>query len=189
LDWVERFFFGFILGFFSVSVIDIAVFPLLFLLVAFHLENYIGSVFYVVPVFFLIFLITLRTSFQTPLCSDKMKTFFYSLFSRHRSYWPFLLIISSLTAFLALKWSNPFLSSNSVLLWGSFVITLNFSVIVSIAAISWLVVQTSALSSSKIEPFEVPALVFKCYFVSFFKREARRVVTDRGREKKDEYIS
>lgn len=174
LDWVERFFFGFLMGIFSVFILSTVVLPLAILFNALHLDSVISvdQLFYAVPICFLIFLIFLRIIFQSPLCSERVKGSFYGTLLRHRSYWPYLLIVSSVVSFFMLIVSNSSLSATSVVFWGAFVVALDFFVPFCSVVMSFSVVQLSSFSS-KLEPDKIIDLVLKCHFLSFYRCKDR----------------
>jgi hypothetical protein len=170
LDWSERFFFGFLLGIFSIAVLTTAVFPLFILLYTLRLDSVIGinQLFYIVPFFFLIFLTLSRVELEKPLCSEQGKDYFYDRLLNYRSYWPYVLMLSTGIGFFVFIRGNPSLSSTSVAFWGSLVFSLDFGVSFSYLVMAFFVVQLSSLSS-QIDPFKIIGRLLNWQFLSFYK--------------------
>jgi hypothetical protein len=170
LDWVERFFFGFLLGIFSIAVLTTAVFPIYLILFALRLDSVVGvsQLFYVVPILFLIFLAVSRVILEKPSCSEQGRGFFCNALMKHRSYWPYLLVLSTVVGFVVFIRSTPSLSPTSVAFWEGVVFLLDFGVLFSSVAMSFFIVQMSSFSS-KIDPFETFAVLLNWQFLSFHK--------------------
>jgi uncharacterized membrane protein len=60
VDWMERFFFGFLVGMFSMIACNFVFLPLAFLLFSLYLEQWFTTAFYFIPIFLLVFLVFLR---------------------------------------------------------------------------------------------------------------------------------
>jgi len=173
VDWAERFFFGFLVGIFSMIACTFVSVPLAFLLFAIYWEQWFTTAFYLIPVFFLMVLVLLRTELGAPLSSKRANGYLRALLANHRSYWPYLLMTFSVVAFLWLGWSNPFFDGASRFLWGSFIFVFNLAVFLTFCTLTWVVVQLSSIPA-KISPVtivELPIEVLKFYFFSFFRKK------------------
>ena len=82
-SWNKRVICCLLIGFFSVAILTIAMFPIVRLLVAFHAENLIGGIFYPLPLVFLLYLLDIRSKIKMPLYSERGRDYFHNLlFSR-----------------------------------------------------------------------------------------------------------
>lgn len=174
IDWSERFFFGFLVGMFVMSVCALVSFPLAYFLYALHLEGLYVTAFYAVPLFFLLAVIALRINKGIPLSSKRVFGEFQSFVSNHRSYWPWFLIIVSIIAYMWLGWNNPFFDSASKSLWLDFIVILNFTVFLSFGLLTWLVVLFSAVPN-KVSWYTIflslPTDIFSLCFFSFYRKK------------------
>lgn len=170
---VERFFFGFLVGTFSMIVCTFVYLPLAFVLHSLYLEQWLPTVFYLVPVFFLVFLVFLRVELGAPLSSKRANGYLWAFLANHRSYWQYLLIAVSAVTYLWLGWNNPFFDGASRLLWLSFIVTLNLTVFVTFCTLTWFVVQLSSIPTkiSILTVLTIPVEVLKFYFFSFFRKK------------------
>jgi hypothetical protein len=179
IDWSERFFFGFLVGIFTVTVCTFVSIPLSYLLFALHMENLVTQIFYLVPGAFLMFLIFLRIERGAPLSSRRTNRDFRAFLQNHRSYWPWFLIVISLVTYLWLGWNNPFFDDASRALWVGLIFFLDAAVFIAFCLLAWLVVLFSCIPN-KISwfmvvldlPFKVLAL---CFFS--FRRKRQRYST------------
>lgn len=173
VDGIERFFFGFLIGIFSMIACTFVSLPLSFLLFAFYLEHLFATAFYSIPTFFLVFLVLLRAELGVPLSSKRANKYLRAFLANHRSFWPYLLMTASVVAYLFLGWNNPFFGSASRFLWGSFLFTLNFTVFVTFCTLTWFLVQLSSVPAkiSTVTVVELPLEVLKFCFFSFRRKK------------------
>jgi hypothetical protein len=175
LDWTERFFFGFLVGIFSMIVCTFVSLPLAFLLFSLYMGAWFNTAFYLIPIFFLMFLVFLRIDLRAPLSSNRANRFLRAVLRTHRSYWPYFLITISAVAYFWLGWNNPFFESASSFLWLSFIITLNFTVFLTFCVLTWFVVQLSSVSAkmSTMTVLTLPYEVLQFCFFSFLRKKRR----------------
>jgi len=175
IDWSERFFFGFIVGIFSMFACTFVSLPLAFLLFSLYLDQWFTTAFYLIPIFFLMFLVFLRVELGAPLGSRRASSFLRAFLANHRSYWPYLLMAVSVVAYLWLGWSNPFFDGASRLLWIGFIVTLNFTVFFTFCVLTWFVVQLSSVPAkiSMLTVFALPIEVLQFCFFSFHRKKKR----------------
>lgn len=173
VDWAERFFFGFLVGIFSMIVCTFVSLPLAFLLFTLYLEQWFTLAFYLIPVFFLMFLVLLRAELGVPLSSKRANGYLRAFLVNHRSYWPYLLMTSSVVTYLWLGWSNPFFDGASRFLWGSFIVFLNLTVFLTFCTLTWFVVQLATIPAkiSTVTIVELPIEVLTFYFFSFLRKK------------------
>ena len=174
LEWAERFFFGFLIGLFSMAVFALITGSLIFFLVAIYAEHLVASILYLVPICFTIFLAFFRGSLETPLSSEKAKDYLLKFLKNHRSYWPYILVTFSATTYFGLGWNNSFFNEASRSLWLGFIIAMNFLIFFFCMAITWFVTQLSCLPFMPPSPENVFGLlvtIFKFLFLSFWKRD------------------
>jgi hypothetical protein len=180
LDWTERFFFGFLVGVFSMIACTFVSLPLAFLLFSLYLGQWFNTAFYLIPIFFLMFLVFLRVDLGAPLSSNRVNRFLRAVLTSHRSCWPYLLIAVSAVAYFWLGWNNPFFDGASRLLWLSFIVTLNFTVFLTFCTLTWFVVQLSSVSA-KMSVFTVLTLPFEVLlfcFASFARKKKPLSIED-----------
>jgi hypothetical protein len=173
IDSLERFFFGFLVGIVTMLACTFVSIPLAFLLYSLYLEKSFTTVFYFIPVFFLMFLMFLRVEMGTPLSSKKTTRLLRALLANHRSYWPYLLITVSVVAYLWLGWNNPFFDAASRYSWLSFIVGLNFTVFVTFCTLTWFVIQLSSIpfKISMLTIIALPIEVLRFYFFSFHRKK------------------
>ncbi len=179
VDWAERFFFGFLVGIFSMIVCTFASVPLAFLLLALYLEQWFTPAFYFVPVFFLMFLVLFRVKLGVPLSSKRANEYLWAFLTSHRSYWPYLLMATSGVVYLWLGWDNPFFAGQSRSLWGGFLFVFNFAVFLTFVILTWFTVQLSSVPTrtSLVTVVELPVEVLKFYFFSFLRKKKSLSIT------------
>jgi len=175
VDWTERFFFGFLVGIFSMITCTFVSLPLAFLLFSLYLEQWFSTAFYLIPIFFLMFLVFLRVELGAPLSSKRANGFLRVLLANHRSYWPYLLMAVSVVTYLWLGWNNPFFDGASRFLWLSFIVTLNFTVFLTFCTLTWFVVQLSSIPAkiSTLTVLALPIEVLQFCFFSFLRKKKR----------------
>jgi len=175
VDWPERFFFGFLVGIFSMIVCTLVSLPLAFLLFALYLEHLYTTASYIIPVFFLIFLVLLRIELGVPLSSKRANSYLRAFLANHRSYWPYLLITVSFVSYSWLGRSNPFFDDASRLLWGSFIVTLNFTIFLTFCTLTWFVIQLSSIPAkiSTLTILTLPIEVLEFCFFSFLRKKSK----------------
>jgi hypothetical protein len=175
LDWTERFFFGFLVGIFSMIVCTFVSLPLVFLLFSLYLGPWFNTAFYLIPIFFLMFLVFLRVDLGAPLSTNRANRFLRAVLTSHRSYWPYFLIAVSAVAYFWLGWNNPFFDGASSLLWLGFIVTLNFTVFITFCMLTWFVVQLSSVTAkmSMLTVLTLPFEVLQFCFASFLRKKKR----------------
>jgi len=180
VEWAERFFFGFMVGLFSMIICSFISLPLAFLLFALYLQHLFAVAFYFIPTFFLVFLVLLRAELGVPLSSRKANDYLRAFVANHRSYWPYLLITVSVVTYLWLGWNNPFFDDASRSLWFGFILILNLTVFLSACALTWLVVQLSSIPAkiSTVAIVELPKKVLGFYFCSFLRKKKELLIKE-----------
>jgi hypothetical protein len=147
IDWVERFFFGFLFGMFSGLVFLVFLFiPIAFILMVTFSDNIIAVAIYAGPIFFLVFFSILRLYLKNPLCSDSMRNEFLNWFQKNVTFAPLILLISSGILVTGVLFNNPFFSSYNSSVWIGFLVYLNlglFSYVISMTNFALMLASLS----------------------------------------------
>ena len=192
LEWAERFFFGFLIGFFSMAAFALITGSLMVFLVAIYSEHFVASILYLAPICFTIFLAFFRGSLETPLGSEKAKDYLLKFLKNHRSYWPYLVVTFSVTTYFGLGWNNPFFNDASRSLWLGFTIFMHISIFSFCMLITYFVTQLSCLSfmpTSVENVMGLLAMIFKFLFLSFQKRDMHANGTGAKKRKRHSRIT
>jgi hypothetical protein len=148
IDWVERFFFGFLFGMFSSLVFVACLYvPIVFILVTTYSENVANLALYAGPLLFLALLCGLRIYFKVPLCSPEIKNKFFAMQTNQRMYLPILLLIFSFVLIIGILLNNPFFSYFNTQVWLGFLFYLNFGLFGYVILMSTFLLCLASLSS------------------------------------------
>lgn len=164
LEWVERFFFGFLIGLASMMAFVLITFPLVVLSNVIYAEHVVSQLFYWIPTSFLMFLVFIRYFMGVPLSNKKARSRFLRFLTTHKSNWLYLLLIFSFGIFFGLGWNNPFLNlRNERVQTLPLIMTIYIWVLLGFSMISLLVTQLSCIphKSSRVKA------IGKALFFSF----------------------
>jgi hypothetical protein len=186
LGWGERFFFGLIIGAFLVFILALIELPFMIALIAIYTEEAVDIVSYLVPIGTILFLAFLRDGLQAPLASIKAYNYLSRLLEKHRTYWPYLLLIFSVVTYFGIGWNNVFFSETTRYLWLGFIILMNFSFCLGYFCVVTLVTQLSCSYSKKYR-MDLLGIVFKFCFFSFWKStkkeyRLRKITRNQGKK-------
>jgi hypothetical protein len=146
IDWVERFFFGFLFGMFSSMVyVTFLYVPIAFILATIYAESAAISALYGGPIIFLVFLSGLRMYFKVPLCSKEMKERFLETISQKRVNLLLYMLLFTGIFIGGIFLNNPYLSDFISKTWLGFFFYLNFGCFVYFTVMSYFILCLSSL--------------------------------------------
>jgi len=184
LEWAERFFFGFLIGMFTMFIFSLISWPLAVFLLSFYGEyltlglsrvSVVDAAFLSIPLGVLLFLMFRRLSLGAPLASQKAKDSFLHDLTTHRSYWPYIFVLLFGTIYFLLGLNNTFFSDHSRFLWRIIFIFMSYGAFAVWYIIPLILTLLSSLPSTVTDKMseigKISRMVFRFCFLSFWKRE------------------
>jgi hypothetical protein len=168
LDWVERFFFGFLTGFLTAILAVYLAVPITFIFTTIGLPNFTFISIYIAPICLLGFLTIIRAD-RGPLYSEKFTESFSNYLATEPTKLPLILLILSLVCIVGIFLNNPLFPSASFFDWLYFFLWLNTGLFIYVVFICNLILYLSSLSKG-IKPWNFLSIAFNWYTNFFFAK-------------------